>query len=177
MAPAQEERPSLKFRLPRGRDPVRLLRESGFQSRPAVHHEDTWFERPEGEMLGAIVLRRVLPDRGWRMAWETTIRTGPEAEPHHLWTDVDGPRMWKRLERLGMRPVLTLEGVRTPMDKGTQHLALERIPEMGDFLEVPKPSRGRHMLREWTDLLHRLGATGPERGSYRHIARGAVQSA
>lgn len=171
-----EDRPSVKFRLParRGQDPVQLLHDSGFSSRPAVQHEDTWFERPQGAFLGSIVLRQVLPSGTWTMAWETTIRTGPEAERHHLWTEVDGKRMWARLERLGMNPVLTLKATRHPLDKGTQHLALERIKRMGDFLEVPQMAKENGLRSEVSEILRRLGATDPEPRSYRDLAMAAA---
>ena len=78
-----DERPPVKFRLPRGRDAVPAIQSQGYASHPVVQHEDTWFERPQGAILGSIVLRHVLPEGSWTMAWETTIATGPEAERHH----------------------------------------------------------------------------------------------
>jgi len=166
-----DSRTPLKYRLPRGaqHDPVRLLHEQGYLSHPPVEHQDTWFERPEGAMLGSIVLRQVLPDGPWTMAWETTIRTGQEAEKHHLWTKVDGPAMWARLERLGMRPVMGIRSTRIALSKGAQQVALERVRKMGDFLEVPGVGRDAPLRNDLHAMLHRLGATGPETRTYREL--------
>lgn len=167
-----DARTPLKYRLPRpkaGRDPVQVLHEQGYLSHPPVEHEDTWFERPQGAMLGSIVLRQVLPDGAWTMAWETTIRTGDEAEKHHLWTKVDGPAMWARLERLGMQPVMTIRSTRVALNKGAQQVALERVRRMGDFLELPSVGRDGPVRSDLHDLLHRLGATVPEPRSYREL--------
>jgi adenylate cyclase class IV len=167
-----DSRAPLKYRIPKTRgahDPVRVLHEQGFLAHPAVEHEDTWFERPEGPMLGSIVLRRVLPDGAWTMAWETTIRTGNEAERHYLWTKVDGPAMWARLERLGMRPVTTLRSTRVALNKGPHQVALERVKRMGDFLELPGIGRDGALRREFLDALRHLGATVPEPRSYREL--------
>ena len=168
-----DERPPVKFRLPRGRDAVHAIEAQGYSSHPVVAHEDTWFERPEGAILGSILLREVKPAGTWTMAWETTITTGPESERHHLWAPVDGPRMWKRLERLGMQPVLTLQAQRVPLHKGGSKVAVERIREVGDFLEVPGPGRDGLLRHEVNDLLRRLGAEGPLVRSYRDLATAA----
>lgn len=160
----------MKFRLPKGRDAVPAIRAKGYASHPTVLHEDTWFERPQGAMLGSIVLRHVLPDGGWTMAWETTINTGPEAERHHLWTPVDGTRMWTRLERLGMEPVMTLQAQRVPMHKGASKVAVERIRKVGDFLEVPGPDKSGAFRGDVSELLRALGAEGPLMRSYRDLA-------
>src|SRR5688572_1496452 len=169
-ARVHEERPPVKFRLPKGRDAVPAIQARGYASHPPVRHEDTWFERPEGAMLGSIVLRHVLPDGAWTMAWEMTIATGPEAERHHLWTPVDGPRMWKRLERLGMAPVMTLQAQRVPLHKGASKIAVERIRKVGDFLEVPGPDKMGVFRGEVSELLCLLGAEGPLMRSYRDLA-------
>lgn len=164
------ERPPVKFRLPRGHDAVPAIQAQGYSPHPMVRHEDTWFERPQGALLGSIVLRRVLPAGSWTMAWETTIATGPEAERHHLWTPVDGPRMWKRLERLGMVPVVTLQAQRVPLHKGASKVAVERVRKVGDFLEVPGPDKMGLFRGEVADLLRALGAEGPVLRSYRDLA-------
>lgn len=171
-------RPPLKYRLPRARsgsDPVKLLHDQGYLAHPPVEHEDTWFERKEGAMLGSIVLRHNLATDTWTMAWETTIRTGEAAEKHHLWTPVEGAAMWDRLERLGFRPVMGIRATRIPLSKGAQHIALERVKRMGDFLEVPGVGREGHLRQEVHDLLHRLGATGPETRTYREIMDATVK--
>lgn len=165
-----DERPPVKFRLPRSKDAVGVIEAQGYAAHPAVQHEDTWFERAEGPQLGSIVLRQVIPDGPWTMAWETTIKTGPDAERHHLWTAVDGPRMWARLERLGMQPVVTVRAQRVPLRKGTSRVAVERIKKVGDFLEVPGPDKQGMFRHEVTDLLRRLGAQGPLLRSYRDLA-------
>ena len=167
-----DSRSPVKYRIPRrgGNDPVKVLHDQGYLAHPSVEHEDTWFERPQGAMLGAIVLRQNLATKQWTMAWETTIKTGDDAEKHHLWTKVDGPAMWSRLERLGMRPVMGIRATRIPMSKGPHQLALERVKQMGDFLELPGVGRDGALRQEFYDLLHRLGAQGPEARSYREIA-------
>ena len=167
-----DARSPLKYRLPKSQganDPVKVLHAQGYLSHPPVEHEDTWFERPQGAMLGSIVLRHVMPDGGWTMAWETTIRTGDEAEKHHLWTRVDGPAMWARLERLGMKPVTTIRSTRVALNKGPHQVALERVKRMGDFLELPGVGRDGAIRSEFSDLLHRLGAKGPEPRTYREL--------
>ena len=166
-----DARTPLKYRLPKARagsDPVQVLRTEGYLAHPPVEHEDTWFERP-GPMLGSLVLRKVLPDGGWTMAWETTIRTGEDAERHHLWTKVDGPAMWRRLERLGFVPRMTLRSTRVAMNKGAHQLAVERVRRMGDFLELPSVGRDGPVRTDLHDLLHRLGAQGPEPRTYREL--------
>lgn len=165
-----DERPPVKFRLPRAKDAVGVIEAQGYAAHPTVQHEDTWFERREGALLGSIVLRHTLPDGLWTMAWETTIKTGPDAERHHLWTKVDGPRMWQRLERLGMQPVMTVQAQRVPLHKGPHRLAVERIRKVGDFLEVPGPDKRGLFGHDVTDLLRRLGAQGPILRSYRDLA-------
>lgn len=165
-----DSRVPLKYRLPRGtqHDPVRILHENGYLAHPAVEHEDTWFERPGSPMMGSIVLRQNLATKTWTMAWETTIRTGGDAEKHYLWTKVDGPAMWDRLERLGMRPVMGIRSTRIPLSKGPQQVALERVRKVGDFLEVP--GREGQLRHEVHELLHRLGATEPpEPRTYREL--------
>lgn len=164
-----EERPPVKFRLPRGQDAIPAMRAKGYASHPMVRHEDTWFERSEGAMLGSIVLRHILPEGTWTMAWETTITTGADAERHHLWTTVDGPRMWRRLERLGMKPVMTLQAQRVPLHKGMSKVAVERTTGFGDFLEVPGPNKLGAFRSDVTDLLRFLGAEGPLMRSYRDL--------
>jgi adenylate cyclase class IV len=176
-ARVHDERPPVKFRLPRGHDAIPSMQRQGYAQHPAVRHEDTWFERPQGAMLGSIVLRQVLPDGGWTMAWETTINAGPEAERHHLWTAVDGPRMWKRLERLGMEPVLTLQAQRVPLHKGPSKVAVERIQKVGDFLEVPGPDKSGVFRGDVSQLLRALGAEGPLMRSYRDLAAPAASLA
>jgi adenylate cyclase class IV len=173
-----DSRTPLKYRLPRGKgdDSMRVLHDQGYLPHPAVEHEDTWFERPQGAMLGSIVLRHVLPDGPWTMAWETTIRTGDEAEKHHLWTKVDGPSMWARLERLGMRPVVGIRATRIPLSKGSQQIALERVKSMGTFLEVPGAPRDGALRSDVHALLHRLGAQGPEPRTYRELVAAALPS-
>jgi adenylate cyclase class IV len=168
-ASVHDTRQPVKYRLRGGTDPVRLLHREGYQAHPPVEHEDTWFERPQGAMLGSLVLRHDLARDSWTMAWETTIRSGGDAEKHHLWTKVDGPAMWKRLERLGMQPVLQLRGTRIALSKGPLRVALERIRRMGDFLEVPGPGRDGRLRHEFHELLRHLGA-GPEPRSYRDLA-------
>ena len=173
-------RSPLKYRIPRakgGHDPVQLLHEQGYLAHPAIEHEDTWFERAGGPMLGSIVLRENLATKTWTMAWETTIRTGEDAERHHLWTKVDGPAMWDRLERLGMRPVMGIRSTRIALSKGPHQVALERVRRMGDFLELPGVGRDGHVRSEMHDLLHRLGAQGPEQRTYREIAAAMGQPA
>lgn len=167
-----DSRVPLKYRLPRGskHDPVKILHDNGYLAHPSVEHEDTWFERPGSPMMGNIVLRQNLATKTWTMAWETTIRTGQDAEKHHLWTKVDGPSMWARLERLGMRPVMGIRSTRIPLSKGAHQVALERVKRMGDFLELPGVGRDGQVRQEFHDLLHRLGATGPEPRSYREMA-------
>ncbi|MEA3136332.1 MAG: hypothetical protein QOJ26_1194 [Thermoplasmata archaeon] len=176
-----DARPALKYRLPRAKgahDPVKVLHAQGYLSHPPVEHEDTWFERPQGAMLGSIVLRHVMPDGHWTMAWETTIRTGDEAEKHHLWTKVDGPTMWARLERLGMKPVTTIRSTRVALNKGPHQVALERVRSMGDFLELPGVGRDGTIRHEFHDLLHHLGAMGPpEPRSYRELFAAAAAPA
>lgn len=175
-----DARTPLKYRLPKakGSDPVKVLHAQGYLAHPAVEHEDTWFERPQGAMLGSIVLRHVLPAGHWTMAWETTIRTGDEAEKHHLWTKVDGPAMWARLERLGMTPVTTIRSTRVALNKGPHQVALERVKRMGDFLELPAAGRDGAIRSEFSDLLHRLGAKEPEARSYRELfAAGSTRPA
>jgi len=169
-ARVHDERPPVKFRLPRGRDAVPAIQARGYASNPPVLHADTWFERPQGAMLGSIVLRQVLPDGAWTMAWETTISTGPEAERHKRLRDPDGPRMWKRLERLGMVPILTLQAQRVPLHKGASRVAVERIRKVGDFLEVPGPDKSGAFRGEVSELLRSLGAEGPLVRSYRDLA-------
>ncbi len=165
-----DERPPVKFRLPRSKDAVGVIEAQGYAAHPAVQHEDMWFERTEGPQMGSILLRHVLPDGPWTMAWETTIKTGPDAERHQLWTSVDGPRMRARLERLGMRVVLTVQAQRVPLRKGLSRVAVERIKKVGDFLEVPGPDKQGFLRHEVTDLLRRLGAQGPILRSYRDLA-------
>jgi adenylate cyclase class IV len=167
-------RTPLRYRLPkvrggRGEDPVQVLRTQGYLAHPPVEHEDTWFERPKGDMLGSIVLRHVLPDGGWTMAWETTIRTGEDAERHHLWTKVDGPAMWRRLERLGFLARMTLRSTRVAMNKGGHLVAVERVRRMGDFLEVPSAGHDGPLRPDVHEVLRRLGAQGPETRTYREL--------
>lgn len=172
-----DARSPVKYRLPRsrgGHDAVRILHDQGYLAHPSVEHEDTWFERPQGALLGSIVLRHNLATDSWTMAWETTIRTGDDAEKHHLWTKVDGPAMWARLERLGMRPVMGIRSTRIALNKGPHQIALERVKRMGDFLEIPGVGRDGHLRQEFHDLLHRLGAhDAPEPRSYRELAAAA----
>lgn len=173
-----DARSPLKYRLPRqkaGQDPMKVLHEQGYLAHPPIEHEDTWFERRQGAMLGSIVLRRNLATDSWTMAWETTIRTGEDAERHHLWTKVDGPAMWERLERLGMQPVMGIRATRIAMNKGPHQIAIERVKRMGDFLELPGVGRDGHVRSEFHDLLHRLGARDPEPRSYRELADAALQ--
>lgn len=173
-----DSREPLKYKLPRGleRDPVRILHENGYLAHPSVEHEDTWFERPGSPAMGSIVLRENLTTKSWTMAWETTIRTGDDAEKHHLWTKVDGPAMWARLERLGMRPVMGIRATRIALSKGPHQVALERVKRMGTFLELPGVGRDGVIRQEFHDILHRLGATVPEPRTYRELfdAKGAA---
>lgn len=174
-----DSRRPLKYRLPRSRssDPVKVLHDQGYLAHPPVEHEDTWFERKEGAMLGSIVLRQNLATKQWTMAWETTIRTGDDAEVHHLWTKVDGPAMWERLERLGMRPVMGIRSTRIPLSKGAHQVALERVKRMGDFLELPGVGKDGFVRQEFHDLLHHLGATVPEPRTYRELMDAAAAKA
>lgn len=175
-----DSRSPLKYRIPRKKgaeDLVQVMHSQGYLAHPAVEHEDTWFERPQGALLGSIVLRQVLPDGPWTMAWETTIRTGNEAEKHHLWTKVDGPAMWARLERLGMRPVVGIRATRIPLSKGQHQVALERVRKMGDFLELPGVGRDGAIRQEVHDLLHSLGAQGPEARTYRELVDAKMAAA
>lgn len=174
-----DARPPLRYHLPKakGADPVQVLHAAGYLAHPPVEHEDTWFERPQGAMLGSIVLRHVLPDGGWTMAWETTIRTGEDAERHHLWTKVDGPSMWRRLERLGMVPIMTIKATRVALNKGPHQVAVERVKRMGDFLELPSVGRDGPVRPDLHALLQRLGAQGPESRTYRELFQAKEQAA
>src|SRR5688572_25324224 len=173
-----DSRSPLKYRLPRSKskDPVKVLHDQGYLAHPAVEHEDTWFERPGSPQMGSIVLRENLATKSWTMAWETTIRTGVDAEKHHLWTKVDGPAMWDRLERLGMRPIMGIRSTRIALSKGPHQVALERVRKMGDFLELPGVGRDGQLRQEFHDILHRLGAQGPDSRTYRELA-GALEPA
>lgn len=142
----------------------------GYAAQEPVWHVDTWFERQEGPMLGSIVVRQVLPDGPWSMAWETSVRTGPNEERHHLWTPIDGPRMQVTLQRLGMVPVLSLRAQRIPLQRRQRRIALERVESIGDFLEVPGPDKQGVWARDVAALLRGLGAATMVH-SYRDLVR------
>src|ERR1041385_7099679 len=140
----------------RGRGAAQLLLDAGFSPGASLRHQDVYMSRPGSDLLGALRLRRRMPEGNWSLVWETTPHADDRSR-QDLATPVDGQAMRARLERMGFAASPPLTSTRTPFRKGVIAIALEQVAGAGEFLEVP-PESAALASGHLTAILERLGA-------------------
>lgn len=136
----------LKFRLAGGR-PERVrrrLQELGAAARPAVHEADVYLDLSGGRLLAAgEVLRVRREEGGCRVTYkgppvQGTIFSEREEVEAGV-TDLD--ETLAVFGALGYRPVRRKEKVRESFTLGEVTVCLDRLPFLGDYLEIEGPRR------------------------------------
>lgn len=147
----------------------RRLREMGAKHLEDLDQVDLYFSHP-GRDFGAtdeaLRLRRenertVITYKGPKLDKDTKLREEIELDVENL------DRMSLILERLGFRSVIRIAKKRTVYELGGIHFCLDRLPGLGDFVELEWQGEdldeGKRRIME---LKQRLELVGNERRSY-----------
>ena len=150
-------------------DLERRLKDMGASHVEDLDQVDLYFSHPARDFGGtdeALRLRRenertVITYKGPKLDMDTKLREEIELGVEDL------DRMSLILERLGFRPVIRITKQRTVYELQGIHFCLDRLPGLGNFVEMEWRGEdldaGKEKIME---LKQKLGLTGNERRSY-----------
>jgi len=145
MSPSQGREVELKFRLPVGPEAVRRrLRELGAAARPTVREIDVYLDQPNGLLVAEGRVLRVRRDGdGCVLTYKGPAAQGTifseREEIEARVADLDSTLAV--LSALGYRPIARKEKDREEYILGEVTVCLDRLPFLGQYLEIEGPRR------------------------------------